>query len=81
MLTNACTVAHTCRSLIRVNVWGKRFFLFPLLLKTCCKSQRPESLNFSAPKSKGKCRDFSGGSKVNNPPVNAGDIGLIPGLG
>ena len=25
--------------------------------------------------------DFSGGSVVNNPPANAGDMGLIPGLG
>ena len=25
--------------------------------------------------------DFSGGSVVKNPPANAGDVGLIPGLG
>ena len=25
--------------------------------------------------------DFPGGSVVKNPPVNAGDTGLIPGLG
>ena len=59
---------------------GEDVFLFHLPLKTCCKSQLAESLNFSAPKSKGKCRDFPGGPKVKNPPVSAGDMGLIPGL-
>ena len=31
-------------------------------------------------KSKG-CRDFPGGEVVKNPPANAGDTGLSPGLG
>ena len=26
-------------------------------------------------------RDFPGGTVVKNPPANAGDMGLIPGLG
>ena len=29
----------------------------------------------------GLFRGFSGGSMVKNPPANAGDVGLIPGLG
>ena len=29
----------------------------------------------------GLFRGFSGGSTVKNPPANAGDVGLIPGLG
>ena len=28
-----------------------------------------------------EAQDFPGGSVVENPPVNAGDTGLIPGLG
>ena len=31
--------------------------------------------------SKDKCRDFLGGTVVKNPPANAGDTGLSPGLG
>ena len=27
------------------------------------------------------CEGFPGGSVVKNPPANAGDVGLIPGLG
>ena len=30
---------------------------------------------------KEKFRDFPGGTVVKNPPANAGDTGLIPGLG
>ena len=28
-----------------------------------------------------RLRDFPGGAVVKNPPANAGDMGLIPGLG
>ena len=35
--------------------------------------------NFSA--SKDTMKDFPGGSRVKNPPANAGDTNLIPGLG
>ena len=33
------------------------------------------------PRRKKKKRDFPGGAVVKNPPANAGDTGLSPGLG
>ena len=54
----------------------------PYVTYMLSRAQGPNnrSLNyFQVPVSKGKV--FSGGSVVKNPPANAEDVGLIPGLG
>ena len=65
------------KKIINITILVSTHYLLPRSVLRCMYSTLPKSNKYWPPHSQG----FPGGSKVKNLLANAGDVGLIPGLG